>query len=205
MLYNEIMTNEQRRYRKRRRAAQEQETRRRITEAVAELHRTVGPARTKVTEVAERAGVSRMTVYNHFPTEADLIDACSTHWAAQNPFPDPVSWRALEDSEERLRAALSDLYRFYGETEDMMGNVLRDAPIVEPLGEIVDRRWQPYVNVVVETLAEAWPEDGGGRMERRAALRVAVDFRTWRLLRDSTDGLDDAVSVAARMVGGVAP
>ncbi len=219
MVYNEVMTSDQRRYRKRKRARQEEETRRRITEAVVELHRTVGPARTKVTEVAERAGVSRMTVYNHFPTEAELIEACSSHWAAQNPFPDPAAWAAVGDPGQRLRAALTDLYAWYADTEDMMGNVLRDAPIVEPLADIMDERWRPWLARVVELLAEGWRRADPGQpaasvedaepvapeeAELVAALRVAVDFRTWRLLTSSTGDAEAAVDVAVRMVGGAA-
>lgn len=192
------MSDEPRKYRKLERARQEEETRRRITEAVVELHRTVGPARTKVTEVAERAGVSRMTVYNHFPTEADLVGACSAHWAAANPLPDPGSWTTIEDPRTRLHAALTELYRFYGEGEDMLGNVLRDAPVVEPLGAIMEERWAPYMKGVVEVLSEGWSGDEG----LFAALRVAIDFRTWRLLDRSMPDLDAAVGVAVRMVAG---
>jgi len=198
------MDREQRRYRKKKRARQEEETRRRITEAVVELHRTVGPARTKVTEVAERAGVSRMTVYNHFPTEADLIEACSTHWASANPFPDPSAWTEGDEPRARLRTALTDLYGFYGETEDMMGNVLRDAPIVEPLDEIMDERWEPYVDGLVRILAEGWTDGETDDEALRSALRVAVDFNTWRLLSTQLSDLDSSVRVAVGMVTGVA-
>jgi AcrR family transcriptional regulator len=190
----------QRRYRKQKRALQEEETRRRITEAVVELHRTVGPANTKVTEVAERAGVSRMTVYNHFPTEGDLIAACSAHWTAENPFPDPASWSAIPDFEERLTTALGELYAWYSGTADMMGNVLRDAPIVEPLDQILDTSWRPYVAEVVERIGEALP--GSERADVHAAVRVVVDFHTWRLLADATDARERAVRLATRMVGG---
>lgn len=215
------MSDESRRYRKRKRARQEERTRQRITEAVMELHRTVGPARTKVTEVAERAGVSRMTVYNHFPTEGELIEACSSHWAAQNPFPDPEAWVAVADPHERLHTALAELYGWYRDTEDMMSNVLRDASIVEPLREIMDERWSPYVDAVVDVLAQGWSPPGAPRgrdsgdhavdvgdalpweTELRAALRVAVDFRTWRLLADTTGDGSEAADVATRMVEGV--
>src|SRR5215203_7546514 len=97
-------------YRKRRRAERELETRRRITEAAVELHGSVGPAHTTITAVAERAGVQRATLYRHFPDEGALFDACSSHWAAQNPLPDLTEWAAAADPEERLRVALSDLY-----------------------------------------------------------------------------------------------
>ena len=198
MLYNENMAEQQRRYRKRKRARQEEETRRRITEAVVELHRTVGPARTKVTEVADRAGVSRMTVYNHFPTEADLIQACSAHWAAEHPFPDPSGWATIQDPRVRLRAALTELYDFYQETEDMMGNVLRDAPIVEPLDAVMEARWRPYLEEVVDVLAVGWTGEGA-----RTVLRVVIDFRTWRLLHESSPELATVVDVALGMVEGV--
>lgn len=204
------MTDETtRRYRKRKRARQEEETRRRITEAVVELHRTVGPANTKVTEVAERAGVSRMTVYNHFATEGDLIAACSAHWAARNPFPDPAGWSDLEDPTERLHRALDALYAWYERTEDMMGNVLRDASLVEPLDHVLDATWRPYMEGLIETLAEGWDgaanERDAQEGELRAALRLAVHFQTWRLLTDSGLDSEAAAGVAARMVAGVSP
>jgi Bacterial regulatory proteins, tetR family len=67
-------------------------TRQRITEVAIELHGTVGPARTTLSAVAKQAGVQRHTVYRHFPTEADLFDACriSTSWCVKL-WLDPVS------------------------------------------------------------------------------------------------------------------
>ena len=69
------MTVERRKYEKKRRAELEADTRRRITETAVELHGTVGPARTSISAVAERAGVRRSTLYRHFPDEAALFDA----------------------------------------------------------------------------------------------------------------------------------
>ena len=188
-----------RRYRKRKRAIHEEETRQRITEAAVELHRTAGPANTKVTEIAMRAGVSRMTVYNHFPTDAALFEACSTSWFERNPLPDLDSWTALSDAGERLRLGLREIYQWYRGAQEMMGNVLRDAAIVPALGEIMDARWWPYVDRMVDTLAEEWSGNGAGE-DLRAALRLVVDFRTWKVLTGS--GLSDAkaAELAFRMV-----
>src|SRR6185295_8969579 len=77
------------------RAAEMAETHRRITEAAIELHGTIGPARTTLSAVAKRAGVERRTLYRHFPTEADLFAACSTHYFAAYPWPDLDAWRAI--------------------------------------------------------------------------------------------------------------
>ena len=75
-------------YRMTRRAALVDETRQRITEATARLHTTVGPANTSVASIAEEAGVTRLTVYRHFPDLEVLFQACRAHWRAENPPPD---------------------------------------------------------------------------------------------------------------------
>ena len=72
----------------------------------------------------------RSTVYRHFPDEATLFDACSSHWASANPPPDVGPWEAIEDPDERLRTALGELYEFYGRTERMMDNLHRDEAVV---------------------------------------------------------------------------
>src|SRR3954452_13929139 len=105
-----------RRYELRKRADAMAETRRRITEATMELHGTVGPARTTISAVAERAGVQRPTVYRHFPTEADLFAACSSHFREADPTPDPEDWETLEQ-------ALEELYAYYERHETMYSNL----------------------------------------------------------------------------------
>jgi AcrR family transcriptional regulator len=189
-----------RQYRKTKRARQEQETRRRITEAAVELHRAVGPARTAITDIAKHAGVSRMTVYSHFPTEVDLLMACSTHWARSNQFPDPSSWAPIDDPAERLTIALEELYRWYGRKQDMLGKVLRDIHTVEALATVMDGLWSPWLRAIIQTLAVGWPAHRAGGDELMGALRLAVDFDTWRLLTGS--GLDDraAADLVARML-----
>jgi AcrR family transcriptional regulator len=189
-------------YRLKKRARQQEETRERIVEAIVELHRTVGPAKTKVTEVADKAGVGRMTVYNHFPTEADLIDACSAHWSAQNPPPDPAAWAAIDDADERLRAALRALYRYYRDTADMMGKVLRDEPLVPALAHVMGKRWWPYVEAVIDVLSQGRNLRGARRPRVSAALRLAIDFSTWRTLTGSGLGDEDAAALAADLVAG---
>src|SRR4051794_30231585 len=90
-----------RKYELRRRAEGVAATHRRITEAAIELHGTVGPARTTLSAVARHAGVERRTLYRHFPTEADLFAACSTHYFGVNPWPDLGGWRAIRDPRQR--------------------------------------------------------------------------------------------------------
>jgi AcrR family transcriptional regulator len=189
-------------YRKRRRAQSEEETRRRITEAAVELHGTVGPANTKMTELAERAGVSRMTVYNHFPTEADLFAACSSHWASQNPFPDPSGWTDVADPRVRLVTGLEELYGWYGSNQGMLENVLRDAYVVPSLGQLMDDFWGGYMKDVVRGLAHGWSVDQEDTAAFEPMLRVVVDFNTWQLLTRFRLNHRAAAQLAAGMVTG---
>ena len=121
-----------RRYQLRKRADAMQDTHRRITEAAVELHGSVGPARTTMSAVAERAGVQRQTLYRHFPTEDDLFAACSGHFAQTHPRPHVEAWRAIADPAERLGTALDELYAYYEGTEAMYANLLRDETLVRP-------------------------------------------------------------------------
>src|SRR3712207_9471888 len=98
---------------RKRRAERQRETRRRIVEPTAELPRARGPANTTISEIAQRAGVNRLTVYNHFPDITDLLKACSRSWTERHPAPDPTPWAQIRDPQERLRAALTELYGFY--------------------------------------------------------------------------------------------
>src|SRR5215471_19726118 len=70
-------------YRMRRRAEQVDQTRQRIVAATVQLHGTLGPAATTIAAIAEAAGVTRLTVYRHFPDDAALFGACSAHWISR--------------------------------------------------------------------------------------------------------------------------
>jgi AcrR family transcriptional regulator len=173
-----LMSPQKRKYELRRRAEGMQETRRRITEAAVELHGTVGPARTTVSAVAERAGVQRHTLYRHFPDEDALLAACSHRWAELNPLPDQQLWRAIDDPAERLETGLGELYGWYEQTEPMLVNLYRDAPLVEAVATQM-RPLRAYVEEAAGTLASGWPSR---RKVLKAAVRHAVDFHTWRSL-----------------------
>ena len=188
------MTDERRRYEKKRRAELEAETRLRITESAVELHGTIGPARTSISAVADRAGVRRSTVYRHFPDETALFTACSSHWAAENPVPDIEAWRSIGDPEKRLRDGLDELYAFYRRTEQMMDNLHRDELTVP----VVKRMFAPfreYLSAARETLLRGRPVRGRRRDTTRAAIGHALAYPTWRSLTRE-QGLDDAHAAA---------
>jgi AcrR family transcriptional regulator len=184
------MTDEKRPYEKKRRAELEAETRLRITESAMELHGTVGPARTSISAVAERAGVRRSTVYRHFPDEAALFTACSSHWAAENPVPDIEAWQAIDDPDERLRVGLDELYAFYRRTAQMMDNLHRDELTVPVVGRLF-APFRGYLSAARDTLLRGRRVRGRRRDTTRAAIGHALAYPTWRSLTRE-EGLDDA-------------
>jgi AcrR family transcriptional regulator len=194
------MTDQKRPYKMKRRAEQEEETRLRITESAMELHGTVGPARTSISAVAERAGVRRSTVYRHFPDEAALFSACSTHWMALNPPPDLEAWAAIDDPEERFATALDELYAYYERTEEMFDKLLRDAATVPIVDELIGA-FRAFLEITAEMLVKGRKSRGNVRRRQRAAIGHALAFGTWQDLR-RTQGLDGrrAAELMGRLV-----
>jgi AcrR family transcriptional regulator len=189
-----------RKYELKQRAEEMARTRRRITEAAVELHGSVGPARTTISAVAERAGVQRHTVYRHFPTDADLFGACSAHYFTVNPLPDLEPWRAIDDPRRRLERALDDLYAYYAQTGAMFDNVFRDLELVDALRPTIVPLEQ-YLARTVEILLRGRTARGHSRRLLTTALRHVLDFHTWRsLTADARITRADAVHLAGTFV-----
>ncbi|MFF3213047.1 TetR/AcrR family transcriptional regulator [Streptomyces sp. NPDC002886] len=186
-------------YEMRKRAEDVGRTRQRIVEAAVHLHGTAGPAWTTISAIAERSGVTRLTVYRHFPDETALFEACSGHWLSQQQLPRPEEWGAIENPVERLSTGLADLYRFYRAGEQMLALVIRDERSVpEPIREARAEMGRQYV----EVLADAWPEARDPVL--RAVIGHAAAFSSWRSLcrkEGLTDG--EAVQVMVTLVEAV--
>jgi AcrR family transcriptional regulator len=194
------MSDEKRPYRMRRRAELEEQTHRRITESAVALHEQVGPARTSISAIAERAGVRRSTVYRHFPDEEALFEACSSHWRAANPPPDPGVWVAIHDPTIRSERALGELYAFYRRTEAMYTSLLRDEPLVPAVANRL-RAFYGYLNTIRDILMAGRGRRGRPAKRTKAAIGHALAFATWRSLTHE-QGLSDAeaVMLMARLI-----
>jgi len=182
------MSDKKRPYRMTRRAELEERTRQRITESAVKLHGTIGPARTSISALAEHAGVRRSTVYRHFPDEAALFAACSSHWRAANPVPDLARWMAVKDVDERLRRALKELYGHYRRNERMLTNILRDEAAVPVLTTTLSG-YRDYLSRAQDTLMSGRAGSKSSRMVR-ATTGHALAFHAWRSLAID-EGLED--------------
>jgi AcrR family transcriptional regulator len=179
----------------RKRAEQVDQTRQRIVEAAVHLHGTVGPAATTIAGIAEQAGVTRLTVYRHFPDEEALYLACTSHWMARQVPPDPDAWAQITDPAERLRAGLADLYRYYRQGQAMLTRTYRDkAALPESLQRAVEGFDRHYRDVLLEPLTSICTRVRRPRL--RAVVGHAVSFWTWRSLC-LQHGLSDREAVEA--------
>jgi len=193
-----------RKYELSKRAERQQATRLRIVEAAVWLHEEVGPARTTISAIAERAGVQRLTVYRHFPDDRAIFQACSQHFNERNPPPDPATWLAIADTVTRLESALRELYRYFESTAPMLAQVIRDAPNVPAMSEAVGRRLH-RLEYMTDVLLGVWSsEDPELHRRRSAAIHVAIDFHTWQTLtRNTAVTSDEAASLVAGMVSSI--
>jgi AcrR family transcriptional regulator len=179
-----------RRYTKLRRAEAEEQTRARILEAVLELHEELGPSRTTVSAIADRAGVERLTVYRHFPDEAAVIRSCSALWAERNP-PPPI-----RDGD--YRGALLDLYAWYRRNARMFERVEADRQEMPAVHEAL-KPGDAYRDALATALDRHWPNRSARRL---ATLRHAVEFSTWQSLQRIAGTDRQAVAIVMEWLKG---
>lgn len=178
------------------RAAAEEETRERIVSAIVSLHEEVGPARTTVSAIADRAGVERLTVYRHFPDEPAMLRACSAHWNALHPLPPMPA--AGADPLAAFRRTILELYRWYRENAAMLGQITADARKIPLVAELI-----APMDVELDRAATALDANWPRRSTRRAAtIRHALEFSTWRSLDRLTGSDRRAAALAAGWIDG---
>lgn len=179
------------------RAVRQEETRERIVSATVDLHESIGPLATTISAIAERAGVQRLTVYRHFPTEEELFAACTQHHFGLHPPPDLMSWAGIADPRERTEAGLRDLYRFWAEIDLMAASVLRDQEVAP---DRVGAGLIAFMNSAADLLAAPWGVEGE-RHALRGVMGHVVHYRTWQtLVRDPGLPTDEAVAASLAMV-----
>ncbi len=184
-----------------RRAELVDETRQRITDAAIRLHTTIGPVNTSIAAIAEEAGVTRLTVYRHFPTLDELFVACRGHWRAEHRPPDIHAWGAIPGLEERARRAFDELYGWYRDNADDLYPNNRDFDAM-PLST------QQTIRAERAAIAGALiggHVDGAYGRRLRAVAGHLVAYWTWRsLVVDQGLSNNDAVDLAVRILADAA-
>jgi AcrR family transcriptional regulator len=189
-------------YRLSARAESQAETRQRIVEAAIALHEKVGPAHTPLSAIAERAGVTRVTLYRHFPNEAAIFAACTSHWGALNPFPSAALWTRIKDPASRAAAALAAHYDYFAGTRRLWSAAYRDVGLVKPIQPVLAHA-DDHLRDVADSLAEAFGRKGVIHRDLTATLRHAIVFTTWQSLEARGLDTDGKVALVRQWLEGV--
>lgn len=184
--------DKKRSYRMRERARSQEETRLKIVEATMHLHEEIGARATTISAIAERSGVQRLTVYRHFPDEAAVFRACTSHWLSLNPPPNPESWAEIAGARERFRTALAAFYDYFSRTRRMWTKSYEDVAHVPALQPPM-AEFAAYLDGVCKDLVAGFV-DHPDKEIIAATIRHALQFLTWSDLEDQ--GLDDAEKLA---------
>lgn len=183
-----------RRYRMDKRAEALEETRRRILEATMSVHDEQGMVDASWEEIARRAGVSLSTIYRHFTSNDELVDACGRLTFEEFPPPGEGDRRPeSEDPTERVRWLIDEVCGYWETTHPMMTLVRRDIHRSESVARGADRIFTGVDNAIALAL-------GNVGEDTRKTVRALLDDRTWTALVDAGLTSREAKSKLQRLV-----
>jgi len=180
-------------YQLKQRAEGAEETRRRLVQATFELHAEQGIAATTMKHIAERARVSIGTVYHHFPTLDQTVQACGEMVMATYPPPGEEIFAGavtLRDRALRLARAL-----FAHQDQVLLERVRPDRHLVPIVEKFVSADEAHRVELVRAALAPF-------RVDRDLIRVIAalLDIAVYRNLQRAGLSLDQAAAAMADVI-----
>jgi AcrR family transcriptional regulator len=176
-------------YRTRHRQLRSQQTRERITNAVRELLAEGTFHESTVEEVADRAGVARATLYQHFGSRLELVDAiCDTF----DTNPALLALRRsveLPDADAALAETIANTVAFWSSEDAILSQLYGVAAIDPAAQDLVDRQ-RADRRSEIERLAHHLRTAGVLRSgmtgpQAAALLMVLTSYDTYRELREA--------------------
>jgi AcrR family transcriptional regulator len=176
-------------YRTRHRKQRPQQTRERITSAVRELLAEGMFHEATVEEVADRAGISRATLYQHFGSRLELVDAiCDTF--DENPALLALRKSVqLADADAALAETIANAVGFWS-SEDPILSQLYGVAAIDPAAQDLVERQRADRRREMERLAKRLRTAGrlrSGVTERQAVARLMIltSYGTYGELREA--------------------
>jgi AcrR family transcriptional regulator len=174
-------------YRARRRPTRSEQTRERITAAVRELLAEGSFHESTVEQVAVRAGISRATVYQHFRSRLELVDAICDTFDANAALIELRQTVALQDTDAALDGTIAKAVRFWA-SEDAVLRELYGVVSIDPAArELVDRqradRRGEMQRLARRLRAGGRLRPGLGERDALDALMVLTSYETFRELQ----------------------
>ena len=176
-------------YRTRHRQQRSQKTRARITKAVRELLAEGTFHESTVEEVADRAGIARATLYQHFGSRLELVDAICDTFDAN---PSLLTLRKaveLPDAQAALAETVANVVGFWSSEDAILSQLYGVAAIDPAAQDLVDRQ-RADRRSEMERLANHLRAAGVLRprmtaSEAVALLMVLTSYDSYRELREA--------------------
>lgn len=180
-------------YRAQTRPSRSDATRGRIKKAVRELLAEGAFHTSTVEQVADRAGVSRATVYQHFGSRLELVDAICETFDENPALLELRQFVDLPNADEALEKTIANSIRFWSSEDSVLRELYGVAAIDPAAQDLVDRQ-RADRRAELERLVHNLHRDKRlreGTTERRALmlLLVLTGYETFRELREA--GLSD--------------
>jgi AcrR family transcriptional regulator len=174
-------------YRARQRPSRSERTRERIMQAVRDLLAEGTFHESTVEEVAERAGISRATLYQHFRSRMDLIDAICDTFAVNPALVQIREAVVLPDPESALDETVALAMRFWASEDAILGQLYGVVAIDPAAADFVVRQRDDR-HGEIKRLARHLKASGrlrSGLSERDAVdqLMVLTSYETFSELR----------------------
>lgn len=127
-------------YRAHRRETRPTQTRDRIMSAVRELLAEGRFHESTVEEVADRAGIARATLYQHFGSRVELVDAICDSFAVNPALLELREGVELDDAEAGLEQTIANTVRFWSSEDAILRQLYGVAAIDPAAQDLVDRQ-----------------------------------------------------------------
>jgi AcrR family transcriptional regulator len=179
-------------YRTTRKPRRSEATRERIKTAVRELLADGTFHTSTVEQVADRAGISRATLYQHFRSRLDLVDAICETFDANPALLELRQIVELPDAEAALDKTIANSIRFWS-SEDAVLHQLYGVAAIDPAAQNLVARQRADRRAELERLANNLHRTQ--RLRDRTTTRalnlllVLTSYETFRELREA--GLSD--------------
>jgi len=176
-------------YRTRRRSKRSEETREKIMAAVRDLLTEGAFHEATVDQVAERAGIARATLYQHFRSRLDLVDAICDTFDAN---PALLSLRELvehPDPDVALAETIANTIRFWSSEDALLAQLYGVVAIDPAARDLVDRqrmdRRSEMQRLIRNLQAAARLRAGLSTRNALALIMVLTSYESYRELREA--------------------
>lgn len=182
-------------YRLGKRAIEKQATRTRIIEAAVDLYGERGISQTSMQQVAARADVAPATVFNHFPSRADLDQAIVDRALDEMAAPDADIYDGLETLAERIATLARETGSFIDRSGTWYRMWIREPMVDGPwadAGADYGARWERLFRGALGPLADD--------ADAMAILRATMDPTFFDAVKAGTRTTDEAAGVIAAAI-----